>query len=213
MSHISTILPTLKFDPALAESRRIEAERERTERAKVEAERLFANSGVPERHAKCPIRRHNEWDASLVKVAAKIDSGATVALVGVRGCGKTQIAVEIVRGVTAKLKRAKFSTAMTFFMDVKASYRKEGGQDERAVVKAYAEPHLLVLDEIGKRGESEWENNLLFELLNRRYNAMLPTILLCNRTVPEFIAAIGPSIASRISEGGGVIECNWESFR
>jgi len=42
---------------------------------------------------------------------------------------------------------------------------------------------------------------------------MNDTILTCNLGTEELAASLGPSIVSRMEEGGGVIECNWPSFR
>jgi DNA replication protein DnaC len=178
-----------------------------------DAARLFGAACVPNRHSIKTATQHPQWAEKLATAQTLVASGATIALVGTRGSGKTQMAVECIREATSGLKSALFTTAMAFFMDVKATFKRDAANDERKVVAGYAMPHLLVVDEIGKRGESEWENNLLFELLNRRYNAIKPTILIDNRTRDEFAAYIGPSLASRISEGGGIIECNWGSFR
>jgi len=54
---------------------------------------------------------------------------------------------------------------------------------------------------------------MLFELLNRRYNDLKDTILIANKSKAEFQDYIGPSLASRMNETGGIVECNWPSFR
>lgn len=170
---------------------------------------------VPLRHAQCVPDLTGEWGNRL-KMLSKImagEDGVTIGLVGGRGSGKTQMAVMLMRERTRNLKSARFTTATEFFIKVKASYDKESETTEEAVLRKFAGYSLLVVDEVGKRGGSEWENNLLFEMLNRRYNACRDTILIDNRTKAEFIATIGPSLASRMTEGGGIIECNWPSFR
>lgn len=169
---------------------------------------------APARHlALQEPKRTNEWGTKLTLLESKIGTGFTVALVGVRGNGKTQIAVQLMIAVTEKLKSAKFCTAAKFFMAIKASYRKDSDNTEFEVLREYRRPALLVIDEIGKRSDSGWENTLLFELLNDRYNDMTDTVLIDNRPKSDFVAAIGASLASRMSESGGIIECNWESFR
>jgi DNA replication protein DnaC len=68
-------------------------------------------------------------------------------------------------------------------------------------------------DEIGKRGESVWEGNLLFELLNNRYADRTDTIVIANLNPQDLAESLGPSITSRLNETGGVIHCDWPSRR
>ena len=136
-----------------------------------------------------------------------------MALTGGRGNGKTQLAVEAMRMVTRAGGPVLFSTAISFFAEVKSTFSRESEFTEKQVADKYRRPRLLVVDEVGKRGGSDWENNLLFDVLNSRYNDIKDTILIDNRSPKEFEEWIGPSVASRMSEGGGIIECNWGSFR
>ena len=170
---------------------------------------------VPPRHAQCSPQKEGVWGKSLKMLSELLSSedGVTIGLVGGRGSGKTQLAVELMKERTRELHSAYFTTATEFFIAVKSTYDRESQANEETVLRRFASYSLLVVDEVGKRGGSEWENNLLFEMLNRRYNGLKDTILIDNRTKSEFIATIGPSLASRMSEGGGIIECNWPSFR
>lgn len=174
---------------------------------------LRRHMGAPKRHLACEVKNDGEWGKKLELLTDKLGTGFIVALVGIRGNGKTQMAVNLMKRNTLNLRTAKFCTATEFFMEIKGTYRRDAQNTEEEIVSDYRKPKLLVIDEIGKRGESEWENTLLFELLNKRYNDMTDTVLIDNRTVEEFQTAIGPSLASRISESGGIIHCDWESFR
>ncbi len=170
---------------------------------------------APKRHATCTPDLSGPWGEQFLKLKAMLDpsKGRLIALVGGRGNGKTQMAVEAMKVRTHLLKSARFASAVEFFIRIKATYRKDSDSDEMEVLAEFQKPSLLVIDEIGKRGGSEWENTMLFELLNRRYNDMKDTILIDNRSSAEFVETIGPSLASRMNEGGGIMDCTWESFR
>lgn len=171
---------------------------------------------APARHAQTIANRSAKWDAAFQKASASVNApmGGTVALIGSRrGTGKTQIGVELMKDAVVQLRPAFFTTAVEFFMRIKETYRKDSHQSEADVIACLCTPFLLVIDEIGKRGGSEWENTLLFELINRRYNACKSTVVIDNRTLKDFSETIGPSIVSRMNESGGIIECEWESFR
>ena len=207
-------IPTLKPLPPEEIARREKQQAEYNDYARrKKVEELRAVWGAPSRHVETIAGFENEWAGKFGAIRNKLDSGFCIALVGNRGNGKTQMAVELMRIVTGKLLPAKFTTAISFFMAIKAAYRKDATQTEADVLKSFQRPNLLVIDEIGKRSDSEWENNLLFELINRRYNDLTDTLLLDNRPKSEFIQSIGPSLASRMQETGGIIECNWQSFR
>ena len=81
-------------------------------------------------------------------------------------------------------------------------------------MREYSAPQLVVFDEISIRAETKWEDDAFFSVINKRYAAVRDTILIGNFTsTSELVANIGASIASRLQETGGVIECNWPSFR
>ncbi len=170
---------------------------------------------APERHVQANPEFTGDWAEKFKKISDEMSlgKGVTVALVGERGNGKTQLAVELMRVATGQLKTALFATAMRFFITVKTSYRREAEKTEASIMAEFGKPQLLIIDEIGKRSDSEWENNMLFELLNQRYNDMRDTILICNKSKADFKEYIGPSIASRMNETGGIIQCDWPSFR
>jgi DNA replication protein DnaC len=192
-------------------------ERQRADDARYERRQqvryILEESGAPKRQRdNATLDRAGEWEETRAKVAERLGNGFLVALVGVRGCGKTQIGVELMRQVAQALKQPRFCSAMDFLMTIKAGY-KDGGVSERDVINEFCLPPLLVMDEIGQRSESEWENRLLYELLNRRYNDMKDTLLISNQDVGHLTAALGPSLVSRMRETGGIFECKWESYR
>lgn len=197
------------------EKKRLEDEslKHKSQQRWAEVRSLRSAMKAPERHFQCAVVSNNEWGRKLEVLKEKIGSGFMVALVGNRGNGKTQMGVRLMFDATEKLKSSLFCTAMGFFMEIKATYRKDSRATEASVVRDFCRPELLVIDEIGKRSDSEWENSLIFELLNNRYNEMKDTILIDNRTKADFEKVIGPSLAGRISESGGIVECDWESFR
>lgn len=122
------------------------------------------------------------------------------------------MAVELMRHATGQCKSSYYTTAVEFFRSVRATY-DDGVKKEGDVFNFARHFRLLVIDEVLKRSESPWENNLLFDLISSRYNDQRDTILIDNATPEQFFEAVGPSISSRVNECGGVVHCNWPSFR
>lgn len=181
------------------------------EQIKWEKEYLL-KANIPHRHKKGDVKP--EQATTMGDVTSKLATGCIIALLGTRGGGKTWLSCEAIRHSILVLARSgQYCKAMEFFMDVKATYKDKAPLAEREVVAEYTKPYLLVIDEIGERSESDWENRLLIHLIDKRYDAMKDTILIGNFTRENFIKNVGSSIASRMTESGGVIECNWESMR
>lgn len=169
---------------------------------------------IPKRHFELKeADRTAEWGAVEKKLTERIGKGYLMALVGVRGAGKTQLGVEVAKETTNRLKSALYCTAMEFFLDIKSSYRKDADRSESDVIYDYTRPLFLIIDEFAKRGETDWENRLLFHVLDKRYQDCKDTLLIVNQEKKDFNEMIGPSLASRMQETGGIIECNWKSYR
>lgn len=200
-------IKSIPIDP-VKQQIRIQADRDRRSLD------VFSHAGCPKRHSDfaSDIDRTGAWGETEKTIASRMGSGFLIALVGGRGTGKTQLAVELIRKLSHDLRRSRFCTAMQFLMEIKAGYRQDSAS-EKDIIATFCRPALLVLDEMGKRAETEWESRLLFELINQRYNAMRDTLIISNQEAAELEAALGPSIVSRMRETGGFIECNWESYR
>jgi DNA replication protein DnaC len=78
---------------------------------------------------------------------------------------------------------------------------------------------FLVIDEVtegfaGKGGTlSEWEKQMLFTLVEVRYQANLCTLMISNRTKEECMARLGEAIMDRMIQRNLVLAFNWRSYR
>jgi DNA replication protein DnaC len=174
----------------------------------------LAKASIPAKHRNVtPAElRGAPWLNLQSRIEAKIGTGFIIGVVGRRGTGKTQLAVQIAKAVANAGKRPLYSTAMGFFLDIKESFRDKAGS-EKEVIERYCAPAYLIIDEMQERGETPWEDRLLTHLIDRRYQSEKDTLLISNQTKENFLLSIGESISSRIIETGGVTSCDWESYR
>lgn len=191
-----------------------EAQQEQEQRSE-RTRKLWSAAQVPLRHARlAELGGPPAWFGAHNNVLKHLGRGLLCALIGPRGTGKTQLAVEAIRWMTQSLVRsARYAKAFDIFLDIRATYAPQSERSERDVVRAYREPALLVLDEIHVRGEKPWEDVVLTNIIDKRYDAELDTIIISNQTRDEVKASLGPSICDRLRECGGIIECEWQSFR
>jgi DNA replication protein DnaC len=54
---------------------------------------------------------------------------------------------------------------------------------------------------------------MLTHLIDRRYDSMLPTLLIANLSLGQYERTVPLSVRSRIAETGGVKVCDWPSYR
>lgn len=192
------------------------------------------NSGVPSRHAEFGTGRalddHPAWSERFMTILSWLGTGFTSALIGDRGGGKTQMAVEVVRRRCGELDPAilaglrlsvdrprypgpRYMRMTDLLMRLRATYGRDSNETEIQVIERYTSPTLLVIDEAHERGETAWENRMLPHILDVRYGAKRDTLLISNQSPEAFEAAMGASIYSRLAETGGVVVCDWGSFR
>ncbi len=181
----------------------------------IDADRLWRDSGVPERHKGKAGARHDAagaWGETYRELRDALPGGPLLVLLGKRGTGKTQLAVDLLADICDGGKAVRYLKTMDLFREIRACFRPDGPDEVRTVDKLcrYAG---LVLDEAHERSDSDWENRTLTNIIDRRYDAMRTTILVSNLTKEAFAQAAGASIVSRIHESGQVVVCDWGSFR
>ena len=150
--------------------------------------------------------------------------GAIVALVGPRGTGKTYIASQFVidrlwsEHGTPRCTWSHYTKLTTLVGRLKAFYGDMGTIDGEKLeqYRTFLTKilDLLIIDEIHEVSEdSKHKDRILTDLLDTRYAAKKDTLLISNQSASEFSKATSPSIISRLNEHGGIIPCEWESFR
>jgi hypothetical protein len=140
------------------------------------------------------------------------ESGPIVALVGKRGTGKTQLGASLVRHAVWNLKwSARIRSVVELLGELKAGY--SGGGGDASWLNLYGSVKLLVIDEIAERLDTDHTRVMITALIDRRYANVLPTVLVGNVEPDQFAECVGASVADRVNEGGGIVYCDWLSFR
>src|SRR5690606_41915006 len=74
-------------------------------------------------------------------------------------------------------------------------------------------PMLLVVDEAHERPDTEAQDRRMREIIDRRYKSERDTLLITNMKPEALGESIGGAAIDRIRQCGGMIPCNWGSFR
>lgn len=144
----------------------------------------------------------------------RIDAGTSVILTGKPGTGKTHLACALLFEAKKKGYSAFFINIRKLFRAVRDTWREGSAESESRVIDRYVALDLLVIDEIGVQAKSENERNILYDVLNGRYEEAKPTVLLSNESMASIKDIIGERSYDRLREGGGkAFDCQWESYR
>ena len=139
--------------------------------------------------------------------------GRSAIFVGKVGTGKTHLAIGIALSIMQQQRSALFVTVQRLIRRVKDSWHTKE-ETESQVVDVFASPDLLVLDEVGVQFGSEFEKQVLFDVLNTRYENRKPSILLSNIPKEQLSDYLGERVTDRLRENGGkVIGFDWDSYR
>lgn len=156
-------------------------------------------------------QRTTAWWLTFERLRAALGTGMLVGLVGPFGSGKTVMAAMLLRAACdAAMKRPTFTTAPAMFRALHAA-RDEGRED--AIISDYRRMSLLIIDEAHERANTDYEDRRLGEIINLRYGRSLDTVLVTNMQPAEFAKQIGGAVVDRMRQCGGIIPCNWPSFR
>ncbi len=149
---------------------------------------------------------------STQRYAAKYDemlkNGYGFYVYGKNGVGKTHLLACLCNYLTEHLQTCAFTNFLNIAEDIKSTYIKE--QCEGNVIEKYSKVGFLFIDDFGKESykklksdkENLWLEEKIFEILNNRYNNMLPTIFSSNYSLEEMVKnfAFDKGIVERIYE-------------
>jgi DNA replication protein DnaC len=146
-------------------------------------------AGIPQRYRDCTLDNFSDNNVSLTRArtAARefvetypaVDAG--LLLVGPAGRGKTHLACAIL----SELVQTKGVTGLyvdfsDLLMKIQTSFRPDADVSKESVLTPYAETEFLVLDELGASKPHAWVLDVLYSLLNTRYNRKKLTVATSN---------------------------------
>lgn len=139
-----------------------------------------------------------------------------VILCGSVGTGKTHLCQATVRYLIENNQemKIKMSTITKLIRFYRNSWSKDTEYSEQEAINLLSNLDLLIIDEMGIQSGSENELNIIFELINNRYEKKLPTAIISNLQKDELVNLLGTRIIDRLKEDGcRVLGMAWDSYR
>jgi DNA replication protein DnaC len=213
--------PGCSADQKLAEEDR--RREERAARARAEYEQKVGAAAIPPRFIGKTLesfRADSEAHRVVLSVARDyIDNfeqyrktGQGLILAGMPGTGKSHIGAAILQAILP-VHVGQYVTCLQMIRLVRESWRKDSERSERKVIDMIGQVPLLVVDEIGVQYGTEGEQTVIFDILDKRYRDLMPSVLLTNQDTAGFKSFIGERAFDRLTETCRWVAFDWPSYR
>jgi DNA replication protein DnaC len=110
---------------------------------------------------------------------------------GVTGSGKTHLAAAIVNHRYQAGQPALLVVVPEFLDHLRSTFSPESKVSYDQLFERVKTTPLLVLDDFGEQASTPWAQEKLYQVINYRYNAQLPTVVTTRRTLDEIDDPVG----------------------
>jgi DNA replication protein DnaC len=125
------------------------------------------------------------------------DPGDGVFITGGVGRGKTHLVCGLAFELAKSGKTVLFRKAAELYRELRAAFSGRG--DERTVFETYGATPILVLDDIGAGGLTDFERRVLLEIIDSRGDQFRPTLVTSNWNLEQISQAMDDRVASRLA--------------
>lgn len=184
--------------------------KEKEEKAKADAEekrlireqnfankikRLIGESGMSARALSCrfdglqvnfnnaeALKKCNEFVKTFTGEPQSKKNGLIIA--GPCGVGKSHLSFAVANELLAQGYSVIGMTMIELLMKLRSAYKSDE-KTEDEILKVYEDCSLLIIDDFGKEKPTEWALQMMYTIIDRRYNSMRPIILTTNYNSQE----------------------------
>ena len=143
-----------------------------------------------------------------------LELGTCLTLIGPPGTGKTHLATSMALSVNASGFSVAYYSLYDLLTRLKATYGKASTETEQVIIKNLSQIDLLVLDEVGLKNLSETDLALTYQVIDKRYENIKPTVIISNLSLKDLETCLGERTVDRFYENHGtVLVCDWSSHR
>lgn len=184
-----------------------------------EAQRLKASSDLGKRFSdrtfgNFDVNRNREAYGIATTYAEREDlfesSRNCLILLGDVGTGKTHLAAAITNTLIDRGIPVLFGTFTEHLQHIKDEF--DNASTDTYLSKMKSTP-MLVLDDVGKERRSEWTQSILFDVINYRYEHLLPIVITGNFDDSGLYNYAGNAVASRLNEMSIAVHTKGTDYR
>lgn len=125
-------------------------------------------------------------------------------VMGVTGAGKTHLASAIANYRYQQGKAALFIVVPEFLDHLRSTFNPDSKKSYDQLFEKVKTTPLLILDDFGEQASTQWAQEKLYQVINYRYNAQLPTVVTTRCSLEEIESRVSsrfvdPKLSSPIS--------------
>jgi DNA replication protein DnaC len=152
----------------------------------------LASASIPKRYEHCSLATFREKSTVLKNAKRRVQEfvdlwpntpeGKGLLLMGGCGVGKTHLAVSVLLEIihSGKPGRLVFSNFQDLIQEIQASFDADTATTKAEIMRPILEADLLVLDELGSQKPTQFVQDILYYVINTRYNEERATIFTTN---------------------------------
>ena len=125
---------------------------------------------------------------------------------GEAGAGKTLFAAALAQEILrrnyceGRVLSIRFITFDDILLEIRGTFNKTGVVSESEIIEKYRQTDWLVLDDFGVHKQSDWTYQVLYSIINHRYEYLKPVIITSNFSLPDLASKLEDDrIISRLS--------------
>lgn len=126
------------------------------------------------------------------------------------GTGKTHLAAAISNLLIDHNIPVLFGTFADHLENIRSEFDHTGQKKHLSMMK---NTPMLVIDDLGKEKQTDWTQEILFGVVNYRYEHLLPIVVTTNLEFSELGNYVGSAVFSRLYEMSGVVTMSGSNFR
>ena len=168
----------------------------------------MGSANIPKRYVHCTLDTFVERTTDLKNAKTRVqeftdlwpstDEGRGLLLIGPCGVGKTHLAVAALTEIigSGKNGRLLFRNFQDLIQEIQASFDSDEVPSKSELLRPLLEADLIVLDELGSQKPTTFVQDILYYVINTRYNEQRTTIFTTN--YPETAEGKEETLADRI---------------
>jgi DNA replication protein DnaC len=130
-----------------------------------------------------------------VKTYTKSERNSLLLIGGV-GTGKTHLMASIANQLLDNGIPVLFDTFDGHLHKLKAEFNGDG----KGYLRKMQSIDMLMMDDVGKEKQTDWSRSIMFDIVNYRYEHILPIVITTNLTTKQLADYFGDAVWSRLCE-------------
>jgi DNA replication protein DnaC len=119
-------------------------------------------------------------------------------ITGPAGTGKTYLCAAMMAHLKQKVNHFRAYNERELLKRIREGFSDSSSGDYIDHLHYLIDDQLIIIDDFGSSGHTDWREEVLFEAIDFRYNSMLPTIITSNLSKDEVYSTYGQRIHSRM---------------